>query len=148
LGEIWQCVLTREAIGAHDDFFALGGHSLIAMQVLSRVRTVLGIAMPVQSLFEAPTLAGFARAVEARLAAPDAHASLGSFAPVERPDPLPLSFAQQRLWFLDRLSPGGFSYNVPVFMRLTGPLRIDALARSLDAIVRRHEVLRTRFVDA
>ncbi|HEX3759507.1 MAG TPA: amino acid adenylation domain-containing protein [Kofleriaceae bacterium] len=153
VGEIWQRVLNHGPIGAQDSFFALGGHSLIAMQVVSRLRSVLGIAVPVQSLFEAPTLAAFAREVETRMtggavSSATALGLLGPPGPVQRPHVLPLSFAQQRLWFLDRLEPGGFSYNVAVFVRLTGPLRIDLVARSLGEIVRRHEVLRTRFVEA
>ncbi|HEX7844125.1 MAG TPA: condensation domain-containing protein, partial [Kofleriaceae bacterium] len=149
IGEIWQRVLNHGRIGAQDSFFELGGHSLIAMQVLSRLRSVLGISMPVHSLFEAPTLAAFAREVQTRMVggAASSVALLGTLGPVQRPETLPLSLAQQRLWFLDRLEPGGCSYNVPVFVRLTGPLRIDVLAQSLDEIVRRHEVLRTRFID-
>jgi amino acid adenylation domain-containing protein len=146
VGEIWEQVLSCASIGAHDSFFALGGHSLLATQVASRLRHLLGVAVPVQTLFDAPTLAGFSRAVQALLVGGAAVPS----APVAarpRPSPLPLSPAQQRLWFLDRLAPGDFTYNVPWLLRLTGPLRIDLLERALHEIVRRHEVLRTRFAE-
>jgi amino acid adenylation domain-containing protein len=146
IGEVWERVLRQGRIDAPDNFFALGGHSLIATQVVSRLRTLLGIAVPVHCLFEAPTLAAFARGVEARLAGGAASPEVRLW-PARRPETLPLSFAQQRLWFIDRLDPGGFTYNVPVFVRLTGPVRIDLIARGLDEIVGRHEVLRTRFVE-
>jgi len=146
VGEIWGRVLKHDGIGGQDNFFALGGHSLLAMQVLSRISKVIGISVPVQRLFEAPTVAAFARAVEAQLTG-GATLPVAGFAAMPRAGKLPLSSAQQRLWYLDRLAPGGFSYNVPVVLRLTGPLRIDVLARSLDAIAGRHEALRTRFVE-
>ena len=100
-------------------------------------------------LFEQPTLRGFGESIEAAL-----HAGAGQTMPVlqrvddeERRGLLPLSFAQQRLWFLDQLAPGSASYNVPFAVRLKGALNVDALERTLSEIMRRHEVLRTRFVD-
>jgi amino acid adenylation domain-containing protein len=147
VGEIWERVLKRDGICAHDNFFTLGGHSLLATQVISRLRRELGISVPVQLLFEAPTLAGFALAVQARMVG-KAVPPLAPCVVMPRSDEVPLSFAQQRLWFLDRLEPDGFTYNVPVFLRLEGALRVDLLERSLHEIVRRHEVLRTRFVEA
>ncbi|HTR51375.1 MAG TPA: amino acid adenylation domain-containing protein, partial [Kofleriaceae bacterium] len=146
IARIFAEVLRVDRVGAGDNFFALGGHSLLATQVMSRLRRVLGVTVQVQALFEEPTLAGFARAVQARLAGHTARPAV-PWAPMPRGSALPLSFAQQRLWFLDRLEPDGFTYNVPVFLRLTGPLRIDLLEISVHEIIRRHEVLRTRFVE-
>ncbi|MET0398144.1 MAG: condensation domain-containing protein, partial [Longimicrobiaceae bacterium] len=173
LAAIWAEVLKTERVGAHDDFFALGGHSLLATRVTSRVREAFGIELPLQVLFEAPTVAGLA----ARLAAPPPEWEGGAPTPPGAPsvpstpsspgptppappappadgirrvprDPdgaLPLSFAQQRLWFIDRLEPGSPAYNMPFPLRLRGALDARALRRALSEIVRRHEALRTVF---
>ncbi|HEX5760247.1 MAG TPA: amino acid adenylation domain-containing protein [Thermoanaerobaculia bacterium] len=144
LAGIWSDLLRRPRVGARDDFFALGGHSLLATQVISRVRDALGVELPLRKLFETPTVEGLARAVAAaRRAAvgPDAP----PIAPAPHDRPLPLSFAQQRLWFLDQLDPGNPAYNVPAAVRLAGALDVPALARSLGEVVRRHEALRTSF---
>jgi amino acid adenylation domain-containing protein len=121
---------------------ALGGHSLLATQVISRVRGTLQVELPVRALFESPTVAGLAEAVQSR------RQSSAPPAPPIRPTPrdreLPLSFAQQRLWFLDQLEAGS-SYNVPLALRLTGALDVEALEASLNEIVKRHEALRTSF---
>ncbi|HYC91022.1 MAG TPA: amino acid adenylation domain-containing protein, partial [Thermoanaerobaculia bacterium] len=144
IASIWSEVLEKERIGIHEDFFAAGGHSLLAAQVLARLRSVLGCEMPLRSLFEHPTLAAFAAAVEARrrgdagTAAPPLRASA-------RTNEMPLSFAQQRLWFLDQLQPGSAAYNIPAAVRLTGTLDPAALEASIRAVVDRHESLRTRF---
>ncbi|HVR96627.1 MAG TPA: amino acid adenylation domain-containing protein, partial [Thermoanaerobaculia bacterium] len=141
LAGIWSEVLGLERVGIEDDFFALGGHSLLATQVVSRVRAVLGVELPLRQLFEAPTVAGLARAAresrEGRQAPP--------ITPVPREGELPLSFAQQRLWLLDQIEPGSPAYNIPVAMRLTGELPPGLLARIFTEIVRRHEALRTTF---
>jgi hypothetical protein len=146
LAGLWAEVLVLESVSADDNFFELGGHSLLAMQVVSRVRDRLGAEVGVGRLFAAPTLAGFAAEVERALREGE-----GLTAPpllrVERDDqPLPLSFAQQRLWFLEQLEPGTPLYNIPAAVRLKGRLNTEALARALEEIVRRHEVLRTSFV--
>ncbi|MEA2694107.1 MAG: hypothetical protein QOJ16_3494 [Acidobacteriota bacterium] len=142
LAGIWAAVLGRERIGIHDDFFALGGHSLLASQVVARVREAFAVELPLRALFEARTLAGLA----ARLAPGDlARAAVPPLVPVPRDGGLPLSFAQQRLWFLDQWEPGDPSYNVPAAVRLEGELDAAALGRALAEIVRRHEVLRTTF---
>ena len=147
LAGIFCQVLGLPAVGIHDNFFALGGHSLLATQVVSRVRRDLGIDLEIRALFEEPTIEGLARRAEGeRFRAP------GAAAPPLRPAArgegvrLPLSFAQQRLWFLDRLEPGSSLYNIPVMFKVEGPLAAAALASALAAIVRRHEALRTRFV--
>ncbi|HVR99644.1 MAG TPA: non-ribosomal peptide synthase/polyketide synthase, partial [Thermoanaerobaculia bacterium] len=142
LAGIWSEVLGLEAVGLHDDFFALGGHSLLATQVMSRLRSVLGVELPLRRLFEAPTISGLAGVVresrEGRQASP--------IVPVPRDGDLPLSFAQQRLWFLDQLEPGSPAYNIPLAVRLTGELSIARLERVFTEVVRRHEALRTTFV--
>jgi acyl carrier protein len=133
-------VLQVERVARDADFFALGGHSLLATQVLSRLREALGVELPLRVLFETPTVAGVAAAVTAgrarAVAAPP-------FTRVARGATAPLSFAQQRLWFLDQLVPGSPLYNVALAVALRGPLAVGALARSLAALVARHEVLRT-----
>ena len=148
---IWSAVLGIDRVGATDDFFALGGHSLLATQMMSRLRTVLGVELPLRAVFEAPTVGGLsarldgARLDGARLDGAKQPAP-PPIVPVPRDSALPLSFAQQRLWFLDQLEPGSAFYNMPAAVRLRGALDADALRRTLDEIVRRHEVLRTRFV--
>ncbi len=144
LAGIWSEVLGVERVGIHDSFFELGGHSLLAMQVISRVRESFKVELPLQSVFEAPTLSEFSSQIETALGveqfiAPD-------IARVDRDRDLPLSFAQQRLWFLDQLEGTGSAYNIPGAICLSGELDIPALERSVSEIVKRHEVLRTVFV--
>ncbi|HYR11951.1 MAG TPA: amino acid adenylation domain-containing protein [Longimicrobium sp.] len=141
LAEVWAQVLGVERVGRHDGFFERGGHSLLAMRLVSRVREALQVELPLRALFEGPTVARVAERVEAlRGAALPAPAAVR---PVPRGGPLPPSFAQERLWFLDRLQPGGTFFNVPIPLRLRGELDAGALERALGEIVRRHEVLRT-----
>ncbi|HKH44755.1 MAG TPA: amino acid adenylation domain-containing protein, partial [Thermoanaerobaculia bacterium] len=147
---IWAELLSFERAGASDHFFNLGGHSLLAMRVTSRVRDAFGIELALRDLFEAPVLADFAARIEAArragLTGRDQPRLTPPLVPVPRQGPLPLSFAQQRLWFIDRLEPGSSLYNIPVALRVEGPLDSGVLARSLGEIVRRHEALRTAFV--
>jgi amino acid adenylation domain-containing protein len=136
-------------IGREDDFFAHGGHSLLAMRLLSRVRETWGVELPLRAVFETPRLAALARRIEALLSTQDAR-PLPPLLPIvqaSRTGNLPLSFAQQRLWFLDRLEPGRPVYNMPIALRLHGELRIAALADALAALTARHEALRTTFAD-
>ncbi|MBV9927466.1 MAG: amino acid adenylation domain-containing protein [Acidobacteria bacterium] len=148
LAGIWASVLGVERVGADDNFFDLGGHSLLATKAVSRVREVLGADVQLRDLFDAPTAAGFAAAVEARLKQSAAGADEPPLARAARGEgPLPLSFAQQRLWFLDQLEPGRPTYNVPAAVRLRGDLDLKALARSFAEMTRRHESLRTVFRD-
>jgi len=140
---VWCELFARAQVGLGDDFFALGGHSLLATQLVLRLRARLRVEVPVGLVFECPTLAAFAAAVDGLAAGARA-----------APDPIPrrtsadapLSFAQERLWFLDRLHPGQATYNVPCALRLHGRLDRGALARTLDALLERHEALRTSFV--
>lgn len=140
---LWAQLLGRH-VSIYDNFFEVGGHSLLATQLISRVRDAFRVVLPLRDLFEAPTVAELAGRIEtaqrARL-----HLQAPALVPVSRDGELPLSFAQQRLWFLDQLAPGNPVYNVPVALRLTGALRMDVLERSLTQLVRRHESLRTIF---
>ncbi|HLL45477.1 MAG TPA: amino acid adenylation domain-containing protein, partial [Longimicrobiaceae bacterium] len=145
LAGIWTEVLGVERVGRHDDFFELGGHSLLATRVVSRVRTVFGVELPVRALFEGPTVAELAEHVEALRRADGPR--LPPVVPVGRTDALPLSFAQERLWFLDRLEPGSAFYNVPAARRFEGALDAAALETALGEVVRRHEALRTTFAE-
>jgi amino acid adenylation domain-containing protein len=142
---IFEEALKLDRVGRRDNFFDLGGHSLLATQVVSRVRKMSGVEIGVRSVFEKPTAEGLASRIEEAL-----RAGKKDEAPplvrVSREQRLPLSFAQQRLWFLDQLEPGSDLYNMPGAIRLEGGLDLDALERSVNEIVRRHEVLRTRIV--
>ncbi|HEX8273806.1 MAG TPA: amino acid adenylation domain-containing protein, partial [Longimicrobiaceae bacterium] len=146
LAGIWAEVLGVERVGTGDGFFEMGGHSLLATRVVSRIREVLAVELPLRALFEAPTVAGLAQRVEALRRAEQP--ALPPVVPVERAGAVPLSFAQERLWFLDRLQPGSAFYNVPAALRLSGGLDARALGRALGEIVRRHEALRTTFAEA
>ena len=148
LAGVWTEVLGLDpvhGVGVHDDFFDLGGHSLLATRVASRVRDLLEVELPLRRIFETPTVAGLAAWIEeAWRGAPDA-AGL-ALAPLgDQVGARPLSFAQERLWFLDRLTPGDPAYNVPLALRLEGRLYPAALAAALGAVVRRHASLRTAF---
>src|SRR6185436_2978742 len=138
-------VLRLERVGVEESFFELGGHSLLATRVVSRIREVFGVELSLRALFEGPTVAEVAGRVEEmrRAELP----VLPPVVPVERTGTMPLSFAQERLWFLDRLEPGSATYNIPVAWRLGGALDQAALERSLSEIVRRHEALRTTFAE-
>jgi amino acid adenylation domain-containing protein len=141
LAGIWADVLGLDRVGIADDFFVLGGHSLLATQVMSRIASVFGRQLPLAALFDRPTVAGLAELIE--------QAALGAVPPVApagRERTLPLSFAQQRLWFLHQLDPGAVEYNMPVSLRLPGGVDVAALEAALTALVERHEVLRTRLV--
>jgi hypothetical protein len=144
LVRIWKDVLQVERVGIHDNFFHIGGHSLLATQVVSRVRNILGVEVPLRRIFANPTVAALCLDIRQR------QQSLVEVRPkvqmrAEEEAELPLSFAQQRMWFVDQLEPGTGAYNIPGAVRLKGTLDTDALSHALTEIVRRHEVLRTRF---
>ena len=136
---IYADLLSLERVGIDENFFSLGGHSLLAMRVVSRVRSMLGVELAVQAIFEAPSVA------ELITRLPGAQKASAPLVRQERPERLPLSFAQHRLWFLDRLENSGVEYNVRAALRLRGELDVNALERAIDALVGRHETLRTRF---
>ncbi|MES1241581.1 MAG: non-ribosomal peptide synthase/polyketide synthase [Acidobacteriota bacterium] len=140
---IWREILGVEPVGVHDNFFQLGGHSLLATQILSRVREEFAIDFPLQHLFSFPTAAELAEAIGSMEALETERISPSLLR--EAGGPYPLSFAQQRLWFLDRLDPGTPAFNVPAAIGLRGNLNVAALHRALNEVVRRHETLRTRF---
>ena len=142
MAAIWSEVLKLGHIGRDDNFFELGGHSLLVTQVVSRVRRRLDLQVPLRTLFEHSTLRAYAQAV-AQLA-PAAQGGIVRCARDASPQP---SFAQERQWFIWRLDPHSAAYNIPVALRLKGPLRRDALQGALDLLVQRHETLRTTFVE-
>jgi amino acid adenylation domain-containing protein len=147
VADIFEEVLRLDRVGIHDNFFEIGGHSLLATQVVSRVRSVFRAEIGVRSIFEQPTVEGVARRIEEVMNVgektempPFVRASKKG----QKGERLPLSFAQQRLWFIDQLEPAG-AYNCPGAVMMTGKLNLEALERGINEIVRRHEVLRTRF---
>ncbi|HSE36537.1 MAG TPA: amino acid adenylation domain-containing protein, partial [Blastocatellia bacterium] len=145
LAGLWEELLGVEQVGVNDNFFELGGHSLLATQVTSRMRELFHVEIALRQLFETPTVAGLAQSVEIAL-----KETKGLVAPsierVSREEMLPLSYAQQRLWFIHQLDPTSAVYNIPLAVRLTGRLDSAALSATLTEIVRRHEALRTTFV--
>ncbi|MGB8507384.1 MAG: amino acid adenylation domain-containing protein, partial [Pyrinomonadaceae bacterium] len=144
LSGIWAKVLEVEHIGVDDDFFELGGHSLLAKQVTSRACDTFHVNLPLRSLFNNPTVAALAKEIEA-LIREDQDDLLPPLTRASRDDALPLSYSQQRLWFLSLLEPHSNAYNVPIAFRLRGRLDASALHRSLDHLLSRHESLRTTF---
>jgi amino acid adenylation domain-containing protein/non-ribosomal peptide synthase protein (TIGR01720 family) len=148
VARIWAEVLGLDQgqVGIHDNFFALGGHSLLATQVISRLRAALAVELPLRALFAAPTVAALAARVEAMQSHADPDpAAFPAIPHADRSASLPLSFAQQRLWFLDQLQPGVPGYNIATAVRVRGTLDPQALQHSLNAVVARHEALRTTF---
>ncbi|HYR09574.1 MAG TPA: amino acid adenylation domain-containing protein, partial [Longimicrobium sp.] len=141
VADVWAELLGVDRVGARDGFFALGGHSLLGTRVVSRIRDRLGAEVPLAALFEAPRLDAFAARVDDAV-----RAGLGVSLPPIRHfegDTAPLSFAQERLWFIDRLEPGTAAYNMSPALRLHGAMDVDAMRRALAEIVHRHEPLRT-----
>jgi len=134
---IFSEVLHREQVSVTADFFELGGHSLLATQVISRINSAFGIEMPIRSLFERPSVRGLGQEIaELRRAGVESEAP--ALVAGERGERLPLSYAQQRLWFLEQLTPGNTAYNLPAAVRMKGRLEVGALAESLSEVVRRH----------
>jgi amino acid adenylation domain-containing protein len=141
LAGIWGPLLRVDRVGRHDNFFELGGHSLLGVRMLSRLRQAFGVVLPLADLFAKPTLAEFSAAAET--------GARGALLPIElasRDDPPPLSFAQQRLWFLAQIDGVSEAYHIALNVRLKGELDKPALRRALDRLVARHEALRTTFV--
>ncbi|GGK49698.1 non-ribosomal peptide synthetase [Nocardia camponoti] len=147
VAEIFAAVLhpdddDAEPVGADDNFFDLGGNSLLATQVSARLSAAVGTRVPLHLLFEAPSVADLATALAAHTGATDTEATL-PLAPMPRPDRIPLSYAQQRMWFLNRFNPDSVVNNIPMAVRLTGPLDLTAMRAAVTDLIARHEVLRT-----
>ena len=144
LADIWRDVLHLDKVGINHNFFDMGGHSLLAFQVISRMRDAFSVEVPLSSFFETPTIAALAKGlVEGRwCSAPIAYPPPK---PYSREGTLPASFVQERLWFLDQLIPGSHAYNVPLALRLKGSLDLSALQQAFNEVIRRHESLRTTF---
>ncbi|MEO8153077.1 MAG: amino acid adenylation domain-containing protein [Rhizobacter sp.] len=140
IARVWAELLNVDRVGRHDDFFQLGGHSLMVMRMISRLRKLLGVEIGMTECFMRPILADFASAVQRA-----ARSVLPPIVPVSRDRPLPLSFAQQRLWFVSQIEASSQAYHMPLGLRLAGPLDAGALRRALDRLVARHESLRTTF---
>ncbi|BAY37781.1 amino acid adenylation domain-containing protein [Nostoc sp. NIES-2111] len=145
LAQIWAQVLKVEQVGIHDNFFELGGHSLLATQLVSRIRTVFKVELPLYELFTAPTVGELAHII-GQLQQESLELSAPPILPRAENSDLPMSFAQQRLWFLDQFEPNTALYNIPTALRLVGNLKIAALEQSLQEIIHRHEALRTNFI--
>ena len=144
LAGLWTNLLGVRPISTDDDFFALGGHSLLATRIVSQLHKLLQVEVPFTVLFESPTIAATAKRLEI-LVKQEKGLQSAPIVRVPREQKLPLSFAQQRLWFIDQLQPNSSGYNSASAMRLTGSLNVNALEKTLNEIIRRHEILRTSF---
>ena len=147
----WEQILGKSRVGVNDNFFDLGGHSLIATQVISRLKNIFQVDIPLRELFETPTVAGLAEQIEKNLRG-DAGIGQPPFLQIPREIesgvptvPPQLSFSQQRLWFLDQLAPGNLFYNIPLAVEIDGGLDPAALKKTLNEIIARHTILRTNF---
>jgi amino acid adenylation domain-containing protein len=144
LASIWCEVLGLDRVGINSDFFALGGHSLLATRLVARVRDTFQVELPLRVLFESPNIAALAESIEALRNAKD-QVKIPPIKKAPNGLELPLSFAQERIWFLNNLDSDNASYNVPRAIRFRGHMRLDLMERTLTELVTRHEVLRTAF---
>lgn len=147
LAEIWAQIVGVKRVGIHDNFFTLGGHSLSAARIVSRVREAFKTELPLRALFEHPTVATLGEVIEAMIR-DDPESRSPAIVPVARDQNPPMSFAQQRLWFIDRLVPGNSFYNMLGAFCLQGPLNRAALEAALNDLITRHEILRTTFAES
>jgi amino acid adenylation domain-containing protein len=141
---IWEEILKLDRISIHDEFLEVGGDSILAARIIARIRAEFGVELPIYGFFDRPTISTISQLIE-RLPAPD-QADVAPIEPIPRDRPLALSFTQQRMWFLSQFEEEGAAYVIPVAYRLKGPLRVDVLQASLDAVVERHEILRTTYL--
>ncbi len=144
LADAWASLLHVKRPSIHDNFFSLGGHSLMAAQIIARVRHALRVELPLRAMFEAPTIAQFAGRIEVERIGYTG-VVLPPIVPVARQGTSLLSYSQKRLWFIDQLDPGSPLYNISAMYRMRGSLNLPALERTINEIVRRHESLRTTF---
>jgi amino acid adenylation domain-containing protein/non-ribosomal peptide synthase protein (TIGR01720 family) len=144
LAGVWAEILGLEKVGVNDNFFELGGHSLLATRVISQIRQVFEVEIPLRRLFELPTVSELAKEIQTAINA-EKKLEVPPIKRIARSQELPLSFAQQRLWFLSEFEPDSPFYNIPAAVRLEGHLNLAALEQSFNEILRRHEVLRTNF---
>ncbi len=143
VAQIWQEVLKTDSIGIYDNFFDLGGHSLLATQILSRIRKTFDTSLNLRELLSEPTVAALAELVTKTKSTSSAIA----ISHIDRSSRIPLSFAQQRLWLLDKLEPGNIAYNVPIVLEIIGNLNVSALRHAISDVINRHEGLRTVFLE-
>ena len=143
LASLWREILGVDEIQPHDDFFLLGGHSMLVTRMVSQLREIMQVELPLRAVFEASTLSELAHKIDCMRAQAEGQAP--PITPAERGEMVPVSFAQQRLWFIDQLTPGNPAYNMPLALRLSGKLNVAALERSLQEIEKRHETVRTIF---
>ncbi|HEY0735976.1 MAG TPA: condensation domain-containing protein, partial [Herpetosiphonaceae bacterium] len=146
LAEIWQAVLGVKQIGIHDNFFELGGHSLLATQLVARVRDALQVDVPLRDVFAVPTVTEMAALIETIRADGQTQDDTPPLRPVDRDGPQLPSFTQERFWFLNQLEPNSPLYNISAMLRIAGPLDTRAFSQSLNALIHRHEILRTTFM--
>ncbi|BCJ50212.1 hypothetical protein Asp14428_16870 [Actinoplanes sp. NBRC 14428] len=143
----WAEVLNVSGVGLEDDFFQLGGHSLVATQIVTRLREALGTEIPIGTLLATPTLGAFAAAVQELRESGGAARGLPAIVAGSGPADSPLSLPQQQVWFHSKLAPDSRAYHAQVSLRVVGPLDLDVLERALTEIIRRHESLRTTYVE-
>ena len=144
IAEIWQTVLGIKQIGIEDNFFLLGGYSLLATQVVIRIRELFQVDLSLRQFFQAPTIADLATIIQQATSIPLAVPTV-PLVPVNHQQPLPLSFAQEQLWFLDQMINNSSAYNIPTAIRMQGAIDYVSLANGVDQLVQRHAILRTRF---
>ncbi|NUM34973.1 MAG: amino acid adenylation domain-containing protein [Candidatus Brocadiae bacterium] len=147
ISALWCNLLGKKTIGIEESFFDLGGHSLLATQVLSRICDTFQVQIAIHNLFDCPTIESLAKAIEGLLASEENRYRSIPLLRISRQKEIPLSFAQQRLWFLDKMDPGIAAYNIPAFVALEGEISIEILEKSIQEIIRRHEALRTIFLE-
>jgi amino acid adenylation domain-containing protein len=146
VAQVWREVLRLDKIGVYDNFFDLGGHSLLAMRIVARLRNHFQVDLALRKLFELPTVAGLAQHIEL-LRRSRGGAIVAPIVPVPRDQPLPLSFSQRRLWYLQKVDANLSAYNIPASFRIKGDLDVDALEQALNQLIARHEVLRSAITE-